>query len=57
MSKYLKHILLGYLLLVLGYFTYAGFTGTRFLGDDKEESENGGSRSSGSYRRHTFYHK
>ncbi|WP_190300423.1 hypothetical protein [Rufibacter hautae] len=58
MNKYIKQIFLGYILLVLGYFSYAGLTGTRFLGDDKEESEAGGSSgSSGGYRRHTFYHK
>ncbi len=57
MNKYIKQIFLGYLVLVLGFFTYAGLTGTRFLGDDKEESEGSGGRSSGGYRRHTFYHK
>ncbi|RNI22561.1 hypothetical protein [Rufibacter latericius] len=59
MQKYIKQIFIGYLVVVVGYFAYAGLTGTRFLGDDKEESEAGsGSRSSsGGYRRHTFYHK
>ncbi|MBC3538225.1 hypothetical protein ACFSC6_00215 [Rufibacter sediminis] len=59
MQKNLKKIFIAYLALVVGYFAYAGLTGTRFLGDDKEELEAGSNSrtSSGGYRRHTFYHK
>ncbi|GAB2539585.1 hypothetical protein [Rufibacter soli] len=56
MKKSLKLLFLGYLALVVGFFTYAGLSGTRFLGDDKEESEAGGSRT-GTYRTHRYYHK
>ncbi|RIV20600.1 hypothetical protein DYU11_21390 [Fibrisoma montanum] len=49
-------------LVALGMFAWAGFTGTRLLGDDDERVETkqgyyGRSGSSGGYRRTGFYHK
>ncbi|WP_114781679.1 hypothetical protein [Botryobacter ruber] len=49
-----------YLVLVLGYFVYAGMTGTRMLGDDTEQFDpSGPDRDSGGrrVRTHRFYHK
>jgi hypothetical protein len=59
MKKRLKLIYLGYLVLVVGSFTYAGLTGTRLLGDNAEEfePEGPGSQSSGRTRVHRYYHK
>ena len=49
-----------FVLLVLGVFTWATLTGTRFLGDDNESTENRqgyGSSRGGSGGRARFYHK
>lgn len=49
-----------YLAVVLSYFVYAAATGTRIMGDDKEEFEpNGGATGGGStgYRGRSYYHK
>jgi len=49
------------LLALLGYgsFVWAGLTGTRWLGDDNESTENvnGNSHSSGHVGHSTYYHK
>lgn len=52
-------LFLVYLVVVLSYFMYTTVTGTRILGDDKEEFEpNGASgRSSSGYHGRSYYHK
>ncbi|MGV3539372.1 MAG: hypothetical protein ACO1OQ_06145 [Rufibacter sp.] len=59
MRKHIKSIFLGFLVLVVGSFGYASFTGTRLLGDDAEEFEPSGAsnHSSGRVRVHRYYHK
>ena len=47
-----------YLVAVLSYFVYVSATGTRILGDDKEEFEPNGSRNTATgYRGSRYYHK
>ena len=51
-----------FLLFIVGLFTWATMTGSRFLGDDNESVENRGGYGSGNSRggrgvRHGFYHK
>lgn len=53
-------VFLVYLGVLLGYFAYAGYTGTRILGDDKEEYEPEGLQPrshSGPSRIYRSYHK
>jgi hypothetical protein len=51
--------LLLYLAVVLGYFTYAGLTGMRLLGDSTEKYDPSGpdGRSNNNVRTSRFYHK
>ena len=44
-------------LVALGVFTWAGFTGTRLLGDDDEQVNNGYRSSYGRHGYTRFYHK
>ena len=55
----LYNIFLIFLVTVLCFFVYAGFTGTRLLGDDTEKYEPSGPDSHGNTRVRTsrFYHK
>ncbi|PRY07419.1 hypothetical protein CLV24_12368 [Pontibacter ummariensis] len=52
-------LFLAYLALVLSFFVYTSATGTRILGDDKEEFEPNGASTGGStgYRGSRYYHK
>lgn len=58
MTKLPKLFLL-YLIILLSYFVYAGLTGTRVLGDDKEKYEPSGldNRANNRVRTSRFYHK
>ncbi|KAA9345663.1 hypothetical protein [Adhaeribacter soli] len=52
------NIFMVYLAFLLGYFVYAGFAGSRLLGDDKEEYEPEGVRThSGNSHHYRSYHK
>jgi len=53
------NIFLVYLGVLLSFFLYAGLTGTRILGDDKEKYEPEGvqQRTTGSSRVYRSYHK
>jgi len=59
LNLYLYKIFLIFLGTVLSFFLYAGFTGTRLLGDDTEKYEPSGPDSHGNNRVRTsrFYHK
>ena len=59
MKRLLPTIFVLYLAVVLGYFVYAGLTGTRMLGDDTEEYDPNGQSGRGGDRVRTsrFYHK
>lgn len=51
-------LFIAYLVVVLSYFVYVSATGTRILGDDKEEFEPNGARNGASgYRGSRYYHK
>lgn len=55
----LPTLFLVYLLAVLGFFGYAGLTGTRMLGDDTEKYEPSGpdNRGQNRIRQSRYYHK
>lgn len=52
-------VFIAYLVLVLSYFVYVNATGTRILGDDKEEFDpsEGRTGTSSGYRGNRYYHK
>jgi hypothetical protein len=55
----LPALFLVYVFAVLGFFLYAGLTGTRMLGDDSEKYEPSGpdSRGTNRIRQSRYYHK
>jgi hypothetical protein len=59
MKKLLPKIFVAYLAVVLGYFVYAGLTGTRILGDNTEKYDPSGpdGRGPNRVRSSRFYHK